>query len=146
MTAVSNLQQAHAVDEPLQTPTSEQFALLEQFSDETGHAVSFYFKPAPGRDAELDLLALRIKARDMFSRDFEAGRKSTGLLRDLDGCLEAAEMAAEGDDAPLKVVFACHDRGIWLEYELPSRARLLRMEAGRKFNLEPLFRRLSAAA
>jgi hypothetical protein len=118
----------------------EQLEMINHFYDEGGHAVSFYFKASPQQcKGNLDLLAMNDRVRQLISRDFQHGHVNTGFVRDLNHCLEVAEQNLELV-SPLKVVFACHKQGIWLEYDLAISGHIVRMEAGTHFNVAPLMR------
>ena len=121
--------------------TEDDVRALSRFHDESGHAVSFYFKPGHGPGSERDGMLMNLRARDIISNDFLRGEKSHGLLRDLDAVLELSEEAVDGE-GPVKVVFACHDRGVWQEFSVPSSARIIRLEAGNQFDVGPLLRLL----
>ncbi|HEX7285939.1 MAG TPA: hypothetical protein VF532_07135 [Candidatus Angelobacter sp.] len=112
---------------------------LAEFHDEHGHAVSFYFRPGDGSERDGALMNLRV--RNLISNHFLCGEKSHGLLRDLDAILELSEAKTE-QPGQVKVVFACHDQGIWCEFTVPSSARIVRLEAGKKFDVSPLLRLL----
>jgi hypothetical protein len=121
--------------------TQDDVKALSRFHDESGHAVSFYFKPGAGPDKERDGMLMNLKAHDIISNDVLRGEKNHGLLRDLDAVLELSEQAVSGQ-GPVKVVFACHDRGVWQEFTLPSSGRIIRLEAGKRFDVGPLLRLL----
>jgi hypothetical protein len=84
---------------------------------------------------------MNLRVRDIISNHFLCGDKGHGLLRDLDSVLELCE-ARVGEPGPATVVFACHDRGIWCEFTVPASSRIVRLEAGKQFDLEPLMRLL----
>jgi hypothetical protein len=121
--------------------TEEDVKALSRFRDESGHAVSFYFKPEPGPRGEHDGMLMNLRARDIISNDFLRGEKNHGLLRDLDAVLELSESLVD-QEGPLTVVFACHDRGVWQEFVVPSSARIVKLEAGKQFEVGPLLRLL----
>lgn len=119
------------------TATEDDLKSLSQFHDEQGHAVSFYFRPGTGTGSERDGMLMNLRARDIISNHFLCGDKGHGLLRDLDAVLELCEAGMQ-QSGPVKVVFACHDQGIWREFSVPSSARIVRLEAGKEFDLAPL--------
>ena len=121
--------------------TQDDVNALARFCDESGHAVSFYFKPGSGPNKERDGMLMNLRAHDIISNDFLRGEKNHGLLRDLDAVLELSEEAVSGE-GPVRIVFACHDRGVWQEFSLPSSARIVRLEAGNRFEVGPLLRLL----
>lgn len=121
--------------------TEDDVRALARFRDESGHAVSFYFKPEPGPSGEHDAMLMNLRARDIISNDFLRGEKNHGLLRDLDAVLELSETVVD-HEGPLTVVFACHDRGVWQEFTVPSSVRIARLEAGKQFEVGPLLRLL----
>ncbi len=120
--------------------TQDDLKALAQFCDERGHAVSFYFKPGAGPRSQRDGMLVNLRAHDIISNDFLRGEKNHGLLRDLDAVLEVSE--AVDHDGPMKVVFACHDQGVWQEFSLPSSERIISLEAGKRFDIGPLLRLL----
>ncbi len=120
------------------TLSAQDISFLAEFEDNRGHAVSFYFKPAPGAGGQRDAMLMNLRVHDIITNDFGRGHRSHGLLRDLDAVLEKAEQAS--DCSQLKVIFACHDRGIWREFDVPASGRMVRLEAGKRFDLAPLLR------
>ncbi|HEX2327119.1 MAG TPA: hypothetical protein VHN74_00235 [Candidatus Angelobacter sp.] len=120
-------------------PQPDDLVVLGNFSDENGHAVSFYYRPVESSHASYDSMLLNLRVRDIISNSFSVERRTSGLLRDLDHCLELAEQTPAEYQA-MRAVFACHDRGIWMEFEVPSSAHLVRVEARKSFNLGPLLR------
>lgn len=116
---------------------------LAEFHDEHGHAVSFYFKPEDGTGSQRDGALMNHRVRNIISTHFLCGEDSHGLLRDLDAVLELSE-ARTGQAGEVKVVFACHDQGIWREFSVPSSARIVRLETGKEFDVAPLLRLLHA--
>ena len=122
------------------TISPEQLEMISHFYDEGGHAVSFYFKASlPQCKGDLDLLAMNDRVRQLISRDFQQGHINTGFVRDLNHCLEVAEQNLKPTSS-LKIVFACHKQGIWLEYDLAVSGHIVRMEAGTHFHVAPLMR------
>jgi hypothetical protein len=139
MPGASNSEQVH--DGRINSVTTRDLESLSQFRDETGHAVSFYFRPATGAGGERDGMLMNLRVRDIISNHFLCGDKGHGLLRDLDSVLELCEARVD-ETGPATVVFACHDRGIWHEFTVPSPIRIVLLEAGNQFDLEPLMRLL----
>jgi len=125
--------------------TKHDLESLAQFHDDHGHAVSFYFKPGPGAGSERDDILINLRVRDIISNHFLCGDKGHGLLRDLDSVMELCEAGVEAS-GPAKVVFACHEKGVWREFTVPASARIVRLEAGNQFDLEPLMRLLLSDA
>lgn len=125
---------------PSRAITEDDLKALSQFCDERGHAVSFYFKPGAGPRSQRDGMLVNLRAHDIISNDFLREEKSHGLLRDLDAVLEVSEGVE--NEGPMKVVFACHDKGVWQEFSVPSSAPIIRLEAGRQFEIGPLLRLL----
>lgn len=121
-----------------ETLSAQDISFLSEFEDSRGHAVSFYFRPSSGAAGERDAMLINLRVHDIITNDFGRGHRNHGLLRDLDAVLEKAEGAS--DSGPLKVIFACHDRGIWREFEVPASGRMVRLEAGKRFDLGPLLR------
>lgn len=118
-------------------PSTDELNDLSKFRDEAGHAVTFYFHPSPGPNARRDATAMEFRARDVFSDHFSPEQHNSGLLRDLDHCMQIVEETT-GADSQLRIVFACHDRGIWKEFLVPFQGRMLQLEAGTNFDVAPL--------
>jgi len=125
---------------PSRVITEDDLNALSQFCDERGHAVSFYFKPGAGPRSQRDGMLVNLRAHDIISNDFLREEKSHGLLRDLDAVLEVSEGVEH--EGPMKVVFACHDKGVWQEFSVPFSASIIRLEAGKQFEIGPLLRLL----
>ena len=123
------------------TPHSDDLLALGKFADDNQHAISFYYRPGDSTRGAHDAMLLNFRVRDIISNSFSPERRTSGLLRDLDHCLEIAEQTPE-EYPCLRAVFACHDRGIWMEFEVPSSVHLVRVETGSSFNLGPLLRAL----
>ena len=87
--------------------------------------------------AERDAMIVSLRARDIISNSYGQEKPNSSLLRDLDALMKVSEEAGV-PDAPLKVIFACHEQGIWEEFELPVGRRMVRLEAGDAFDLTPL--------
>ncbi|MBZ5533148.1 MAG: hypothetical protein LAO20_17090 [Acidobacteriia bacterium] len=124
--------------------TLQDLQTLAGFHDPAGNAVSFYFKPGQGEAAERDAMIAQLRARSIISDSFGQEKPHSGLLRDLDAVMKISEETEAG--APMKVVFACHDQGVWEEFDLPSGQRIVRIEAGKQFDLAPLQRLLQQGA
>jgi hypothetical protein len=81
-------------------------------------------------------MIVSLRARDIISNSYGQEKPNSSLLRDLDAVMKISESSVL--DAPLKVIFACHEQGIWEEFELPVCRRMVRLEAGDAFDLTPL--------
>lgn len=124
--------------------TREDLQALGCVHDPCGHAVSFYYKPGPGKLVERDAMIVNLRARDIISNSFGGDKPNSGLLRDLDDVLKICEECTD-QHGPLKVVFACQEQGVWEEFDLPSSAiRIVRLEVGTQFDLTPLMRLMPA--
>jgi hypothetical protein len=130
-----------AVSSAHRAPTRQDLEMLSKLRDLGGHAVSFYFKPAEGKLSERDAMIVNLRARDIISDSYGQERPNLPLLRDLDAVMKISEDSGSAD-APLKIVFACHEKGIWEEFEVPSAKHIVRLEAGDAFDLTPLRRLL----
>lgn len=122
-------------------PTCQDVENLSKVRDAGGHAVSFYFKPGEEKLAERDAMIVNLRARDIISNSYGQEKPNLSLLRDLDAVMKIAE-DADGPESPLKIVFACRERGIWEEFEIPTSNRIVRLEAANSFDLS-LLRRLA---
>lgn len=145
MSAVPYSKRIQPAPSPAKIVTREDLKTLADFRDENSHAVTFYFKPAGGANAARDAKVVQLEARDVISSAFATGLRKSGLLRDLDEILQISENAPESEGL-MKVVFACRERGVWLEYDIPAEGRHVRLHVGNHFDLAPLLRALDASA
>lgn len=101
-------------------------------------AVSFYFKPSTPHDKshrEEAILAKDIVRKTL--QEVEAEGESRDAVADLECILQLAERL-HGNQARSKAVFACHARGIWQEFDVPTVAASTRLYVNRRFQLKPL--------
>ena len=119
---------------------------LASFCDEQAHAISFYFSLATTpdnshREEHIAVKRLIQQAHDNVPRsDLPAS-----LTKDLEQILSTAEEISL-DPARLKVIFACRDRQVWQEFEIPTRRSISLLDVGRRFRLAPLMAALQSCA
>lgn len=101
-------------------------------------AVSFYFQPQPPQDQSHRGEAILVKdlVRDALRRSEREGSHSA-VRADLDRVLALAEQL-HGNHARAKVVFACAEKDIWQEFDLPPQLRQTELFVNSRFHLAPL--------
>jgi hypothetical protein len=118
--------------------TQEELRQLAQIESPAGCAVSFYFQPQTPRDKSHREEAILVKdlVREALRQAQRAGNHQ--LLRDdLERILVTAE-ALYGNHSLGKAIFACHERGIWRELDLPPRLGRSQIKVDARFHLRPL--------
>lgn len=118
--------------------TQEELRQLAQIESPSGCAVSFYFQPQTPRDKSHREEAILVKdlVRNALRQPERSGNHQ--LLR---GDLEKIHALAEslyGNHSMGKAVFACAERGIWLEMDLPPRLGRSQIKVDTRFHLRPL--------
>lgn len=118
--------------------TQEELRQLAQIESPSGCAVSFYFQPQTPRDKSHREEAILVKdlVRNALRQPERAGNHQ--LLR---GDLEKIHALAEslyGNHSMGKAVFACSERDIWLEMDLPPRLGRSQIKVDTRFHLRPL--------
>lgn len=101
-------------------------------------AISFYFKPSTPQDKshrEEAILAKDIVRKTL--QEVQAEGESRDAVADLERIAQMAERL-HGNQARSKAVFACHARGIWQEFDVPTVAASTRIFVNRRFHLKPL--------
>lgn len=101
-------------------------------------AISFYFKPPTPQDKshrEEGILAKDLVRRTI--QELQIHGRFPGAVKDLQRILELAEQL-HGNQARGKVVFACNERDIWREFDVPAGAATTKLFVNRRFHLRPL--------
>src|SRR5215813_811979 len=111
---------------------------LAQIESPSGCAVSFYFQPKTPLDKSHreDNILIRDLVRDALRRAERAGNHRL-LREDLQRVLQAAERL-HGNHSRGKVIFACRDKNIWLEFDAPPRLGRSQIKIDSRFHLRPL--------
>jgi peptide subunit release factor 1 (eRF1) len=119
--------------------TREQLRELAQFQSEGAEcALSFYFQPQTPHDRSHREES--ILAKDLVRTALRAAEKNgkDGHMRaDLNKVLDLVSNL-RGGQARSKAVFACGDRGIWREFDLPPQLPATQLFVNRRFHLKPL--------
>jgi peptide subunit release factor 1 (eRF1) len=119
--------------------TREQLRELAKFQSEGAEcALSFYFQPQTPHDRSHREES--ILAKDLVRTALQAAEKNGK-----DGCMRAdlnkvLDLVGDfrGGHARAKAVFACGDRGIWQEFDLPAQLPGTQLFVNRRFHLKPL--------
>ena len=118
--------------------TREELRQLAQVESPGSCAISFYFQPQTPQDKSHREEA--ILAKDLVRsalRQAEPSGNHQALRRDLQKVLQAAE-SLYGNHSLGKAIFACRDRGIWRELDLPPRLGQSQLKVDSRFHLRPL--------
>ncbi len=125
--------------------TREQIRELAEFQDDQSCAVSFYFQPSTPRNKahKEDTILIKDLAREAM-RALESKGKKDCARADIDRVVRlSGELRSNGTHA--KAVFACANRNIWHEYELPASLGSTQLFVDRHFHLKPLAHLLGAS-
>jgi len=125
--------------------TREQLRELAEFQDDQSCAVSFYFQPSTPRNKahKEDTILIKDLAREAM-RTLESKGKRECARADIDRVIRlSGELRSNGTHA--KAVFACANRNIWHEYELPASLGSTQLFVDRHFHLKPLAHLLGAS-
>ncbi len=117
--------------------TREELRQLAQVESPTGCAISFYFQPQTPQDRSHREEA--ILAKDLVRnavRHVERSGNHQGLREDLQKIQRTAE-ALYGNHSLGKAIFACRDREIWREVDLPARLGQSQIKVDSRFHLRP---------
>lgn len=111
---------------------------LSNFYNERGNALSFYFGRADAPDEshrqELNTIKRLIKDAQV---ELGATASSASQAEDLKELLANAQRIA-ASPAPLTAIFACRERGVWREIEIPVPRSMGLLETGKRFRVAPL--------
>jgi peptide subunit release factor 1 (eRF1) len=118
--------------------TREELRQLAQVESQAGCAVSFYFQPQTPQDKSHREETILVKdlVREAL-RQAERGKNHQSLRDDLQRILQSAE-GLHGNHSRGKVTFACSERGIWRDIDLPPRLGRSQLKVDSRFHLRPL--------
>lgn len=101
-------------------------------------AVSFYFQPGVPKDKSHREES--IQAKDLVRKtiqEVQTNGRGSKAVQDLERILRIAE-ALHGNEGFGKVVFACSDRNVWREFDVPPASFSTRLFVNQRFHLKPL--------
>jgi hypothetical protein len=125
-------------------PALEFLTTLANVRDEEAHAVSFYFDWSSFSDTSHREEALNVRHLVKQARgDFQPEMDDHGLSMDLERILKMEDEIRE-TPAQLRAVFACGNKHIWQEFDLPVRESVSRLAIAKHFQLVPLSRALES--
>ncbi len=116
----------------------EDIRQLAEFESPQGCAVSFYFQPWTPRDKSHRDEVILVK--DLVRQALQNAEKNgkNGCARaDLERILQFAEHL-HGNRSKAKAVFACGEKNVWREFDLPPRLLQTCLFVNRRFHLKPL--------
>ncbi len=118
--------------------TREEIRQLAQVESAECCAISFYFQPQTPQNRSHREEAILVKdlVRECI-RKAERNGNQLALREDLARILQIAE-ALHGNHSRGKAIFACRDRGIWQELDVPPRLGASRIILNSRFHLRPL--------
>jgi hypothetical protein len=111
---------------------------IAKFCDEYSHAISFYFSLASTPDNSHREEAIAVGRLIQEAKDkFAPFPIPASLASDLEDVLAVAE-EIRLSPARLRAVFACREKQIWREFDLPASESIRQLYVGRTFQLVPL--------
>ena len=118
--------------------TREEIRQLAQVESPARCAVSFYFQPQTPQNKSHREEAILVKdlVRETMRKAVRNGHQAA-LRADLDRILQIAE-GLHGNHSRGKVIFACHEQGIWRELDIPPRVGQSAISVDSRFHLRPL--------
>jgi peptide subunit release factor 1 (eRF1) len=118
--------------------TREEIRQLAQFESSAGCAITFYFQPHTPQDKSHREEAIMAKdlVRDAL-RKAERNGNQAALRQDLEKILTIAE-GLRGNHSRGKAIFACREKGIWRELDIPPRPELSQITVNSRFHMRPL--------
>jgi peptide subunit release factor 1 (eRF1) len=118
--------------------TREEIRQLAQFESPSGCAISFYFQPQTPQNRSHREEAILVKdlVRDTL-RKAERNGNDAALRQDLEKVLEIAE-GLHGNHSRGKAIFACREKGMWQEFDVPPRLGRSQITVNSRFHLRPL--------
>jgi hypothetical protein len=125
-------------------PSSETLAKLANVCDEESHAVTLYFNRSTFSDKAHREEALTFEHLVKTARDkSQSDEANNGLSKDLARIL-GMEPELRSSPSRFKAIFACSDRQIWQEIDLPACGDFSRLEIAQRFHIVPLLRAMDA--
>lgn len=118
--------------------TREEVRQLAQVESTEGCAISFYFQPQTPQNKSHREEAILVKdlVRDAL-RKAERNGNHAATREDLAKMLQIAE-GLHGNHSRGKAIFACREKGIWLELDVPPRLLRSQITVNSRFHLRPL--------
>jgi peptide chain release factor subunit 1 len=118
--------------------TREELRQLAKVDCPGNSAVTFYFQPQTPQNKSHREEQIQVKdlVRDAMRRAEKNGNKAS-LRADLKRIQDLSEQL-HGNHARGKAVFACMEKGIWREFNLPKQLKRTQLYVGDKFHLRPL--------
>ena len=112
---------------------------LANFHSPEGCAVTFYYQPTTplNRSHRDETILVKDLVNNALREAEKKGINLKSLQPDLYRILEIAE-ALRGDGRKARAVFACGERDLWREFELPARLRKTSLVLNQRFHLKPL--------
>lgn len=124
--------------------SSETLARLANVCDKESRAVTLYFNRSAFPDKAHREEALTFEHLVKTARDkSQSGDVNPGLSKDLARIL-GMEPEFRGSPSRFKAIFACSDRQIWQEIDLPAWGNFSRLEISERFQIVPLLRAMEA--
>src|SRR5260370_26957873 len=118
--------------------TREEPRQLAAVEPPAGWAITFYFQPrAPQDKTQREEAILAKELVRTAVRNAERSGNHQGLREDLQKIQRTAE-TLYGTHSLGKAIFACRDRGIWREVDLPARLGRSQLKVDSVFHLRPL--------
>jgi peptide subunit release factor 1 (eRF1) len=126
--------------------TREELRQLAEMESPKGCAVSFYFQPRTPQDKSHREEAILIKdlVRDTL-RKAERNGNDGALREDLQHILQVAE-GLHNNHSRGKAIFACKEKGVWREMDVPPRLGESQISVNSRFHLKPLVTARSGVA
>ncbi|MCU1287409.1 MAG: hypothetical protein JWO13_3759 [Acidobacteriales bacterium] len=120
------------------TPWHEELRHLAEVESPDSSAVTFYFQPETPQNASHREEAILVKdmVRDAIRKEERNGNRKT-LRADLERIQEIGEML-HGNHSRAKAIFACADKKIWREFDLPALDGGTRIHVNSRFWLKPM--------
>ena len=125
--------------------TREDMLELAEFQGHgTDCAISFYFQPSrpKNKSHREDAILAKDLVRQAL-REAEKNGRNGGARTDLQHILDLAA-DWQGSQTRARVVFACSNRNVWREFELPPQFPDTQLFLNRRFHLKPMVRVLRA--
>lgn len=124
--------------------SSETLATLANVYDEQSHAVTLYFNRSTCSDKAHREEAITFEHLVKTARDkSQSGDVDPGLSRDL-AHIFGMEPKFRSFPSRFRAIFACSDRHIWQEIDLPAWGNISRLDISRRFQIVPLLRAVEA--
>lgn len=118
--------------------TREEIRQLAQFESPSGCAITFYFQPhtPQNRSHREEAILIKDLVRDAL-RKAERNGNDAAMREDLEKVLESAE-GLHGNHSRGKAIFACREKGMWQEFDVPPRLGRSQITVNSRFHLRPL--------